>query len=123
MLNKNLNIWLQVKAESDFSIHNIPFGIYTDPAVKHRVCSAIGEYIIDLAQLVDLGLLKCDKTVLEQIFLNDFISLGKVVTVALRNRIIEILKNGATELERDKTTFDKVFKKQSEVKMLMPLRV
>ena len=54
-------------AKSDFSIHNIPFGIYTDNSVKHRVCSAIGGYIIDLYELANAGLLDLDKEVFENI--------------------------------------------------------
>lgn len=123
MLDKNLKSWINVSGNSDFSIHNIPFGIYTDKQVKHRACSAIGEYIIDLFELAELKLIKVDVSTLQNQFLNDFIGLGKNVTNALRANIIKLLSDETSVLKTDKTVFEKVFKKQSEVKMLLPVRV
>ncbi len=123
MLNKNLNSWIPVASNSDFSIYNIPFGIYTDATVKHHVCSAIGEYIIDLFELAVNGIISLDKNTLDQAFLNDFISLGKAVTNPVRSKLIEELSNENSKLKTDLVLFNKVFKKQSGVTMLMPVRV
>lgn len=122
-LNKNVTSWLDIPATSDFSIHNIPFGIYSDAAVKHRACSAIGDYIIDLYELSAHGLIKADKTLLEKEFLNDFIAEGKVCTVEVRNKIIALLTDASSVLKSDKALFNAVFKKQDKVKMLLPVRV
>lgn len=51
----SLTSWKKVSPHSDFSIYNIPFGIYSDAEVKHRVCSAIGDEIIDLQELYQNG--------------------------------------------------------------------
>jgi fumarylacetoacetase len=123
MLNKNLKSWIEVNANSDFSIHNIPFGIYSDETVKHHVCSAIGDYIVDLYELADAGFLSLDKTVLEQQYLNDFIELGKPITNSVRTKLAGLLSAENSELQNNKTIFNKIFKKQSGVKMLMPVRV
>ena len=127
MLNKNLKSWIEVDKNSDFSIHNIPFGIYSDNKVKHRACSAIGDYIIDLVELANAGFLSVNKSVLEQQFLNDFISLGKPITNAVRAKITDLLSSesdsAANELKTNKELFDKVFKKQTAVVMLLPVRV
>ena len=48
MTTKNLKTWIEIDPNSDFTIHNIPFGIYSDNKVEHHACSAIGDYIIDL---------------------------------------------------------------------------
>jgi len=123
MSDKNLKSWIEVDAKSDFSIHNIPFGIYSDKSVKYRACSAIGDYIIDLYELANAGLIQVEKSALEAQFLNDFIDLGKPVTNAIRKKIIELLSSENASLKENKDLFTKVFKKQSEVKMLMPVRV
>ena len=54
MTTKNLKTWIEIDPNSDFTIHNIPFGIYSDNKVEHHACSAIGDYIIDLFELESL---------------------------------------------------------------------
>jgi fumarylacetoacetase len=66
MTTKNLKTWIEVSPNSDFTIHNIPFGIYTDAKVEHHVCSAIGDYIIDLFELESLDLLDINRSVLAE---------------------------------------------------------
>lgn len=123
MLNTNLKPWIEVDAESDFSIHNIPFGIYSDSKVKHHVCSAIGDYIIDLFELESQDLLDINRSVFDQPYLNSFIELGKSVTTGVRQRLIEILCDHHSVLKTDKHLFNAVFKKHSQVTMLMPVKV
>jgi fumarylacetoacetase len=123
MLNKNLKSWIEVKPDSDFSIHNIPFGIYSDASVKHRACSAIGEYIIDLYELAAAGLIDIQKEILDQSTLNAFIESGKSITNAIRIQLISLLSDDTSVLKTDSSLFQKVFKKQNAVKLLMPVRV
>jgi fumarylacetoacetase len=124
--NPSLISWISVDANSDFSIQNLPFGIYSDKITKHRCCSAIGEYIIDLAELNNQGFFKefaIPTDIFNQSTLNDFISLGKDTTRVVRNRLSELLDITNSELQSDKTVFDSVFKKQSEVCMLLPVKI
>jgi fumarylacetoacetase len=123
MLNKNLKSWIEVKPDSDFSIHNIPFGIYSDASVKHRACSAIGEYIIDLYELAAAGLIDIQKEILDQSSLNAFIESGKSITNAIRIQLISLLSDDTSVLKTDSSLFQKVFKKQNAVELLMPVRV
>lgn len=118
-----LKTWIDVKADSDFSIYNIPFGIYSDKDVKYRACSAIGDYIIDLFELESADLLDMNRSVFEKKYLNSFIKLGKKTTNRVRTRLQEILCDQDSILKKDKKFFDKVFKKQSDVQMLMPVKV
>src|SRR5688572_15687273 len=99
MLDTNLKPWIELKEGSDFSIHNIPFGIYSDKTIKHHACSAIGEYIIDLFELADRGLISVAKASLEAEFLNDFIALGKSVTNKVREDIIKLLTDNSCILK------------------------
>lgn len=120
---QTLKTWIPVKDDSDFSIYNLPFGIYSDAQVKHRVCSAIGEYIIDLFELESRDVFDINRTVFENQYLNDFIELGKLVTNKVRTKLQELLCDENSFLKTDKSFFDKVFKKQSSVKMLLPVKV
>jgi len=52
-----MNSWIHVDSNSDFSIYNIPFGVYSMNAGKPRCASAIGKFIIDLHELQVLGYL------------------------------------------------------------------
>ena len=123
MLNKNLKSWIEIDPNSDFSIHNVPFGIYSDKTVKHHACSAIGDYIVDLYELAKRGVLKIDLSIFEQPSLNDFIALGKSITNGVRTELIELLSDETSEFKKDKTLFNTVFKKQSDVNMLLPVKV
>lgn len=123
METKKLTTWLNIDANSDFSIYNIPFGIYSDATVKHHVCSAIGDYIIDLFELESADVFDVNRSVFEKEFLNDFIALGKPKTNAVRLKLIELLSDNNSILKTDSSLFKKVFKKQSDVKMLMPVKV
>ena len=83
----------------------------------------IGEYIIDLFELESLDLLNINRSVLAEKDLNAFIALGKTITNGVRNKLIEILCDENSVLRTDKKLFDVIFKKQSSVKMLMPVSV
>ena len=51
--------WVQVRADSDFSLDNIPFGICSFPSLgssRPRCCSAISDVAIDLSLLAEAGL-------------------------------------------------------------------
>ena len=123
----SLTSWKKISPHSDFSIYNIPFGIYSDAEVKHRVCSAIGDEIIDLHELYQNGFFKNipieNTSVFEQKYLNDFIALGKLTTSAIRHRIQELLSDANTELQSAHHLHSKIFKPIDKVKLLLPLRI
>jgi len=123
MTNKNLITCLDVSPDSDFSIYNIPFGIYSDKSITNHACSAIGDYIIDLYELANNGFLKINKDVFNLPFLNDFIQLGKPITNSIRLNIIDILSDYQSELITNTQLFNLVFKKQNQVNLLLPVRI
>ena len=43
-----MEAWIDIPKNSDFSIYNIPFGIFSTKNLKKRVGIAIGEMILDL---------------------------------------------------------------------------
>ncbi|MGE0566810.1 MAG: fumarylacetoacetase [Bacteroidia bacterium] len=118
-----MTTWFNIPENSDFAIYNIPFGIYSDSNTKHHACSAIGDYIIDLFELESKDVFDINRTVFDQEYLNDFIALGKPVTNKVREKLIQLLSDENSVLKTDSDLYNRVFKKQSEVKMLMPVKV
>lgn len=86
--------WVEVPTNSDFPIQNLPFGIFrTESNPAPRVCTAIGNYVADLAVMNYLALfedLEIDNEVFNNQYLNDFMAMGREKTRALRNRLAEI---------------------------------
>jgi fumarylacetoacetase len=118
--------WVAYAPDSDFSIYNIPFGMYSDADTRHHACSAIGDQVIDLFELCHhgyFGNLNLDSSLFKHEFLNEFIALGKEVTRAVRERIIELFTAGHTELQGNAEHCKRILKKQSDVQMLMPVHV
>ena len=115
MTNNTLKSWINVTKDSDFTLHNIPFGIYSDNKVKHHACTAIGDRIIDLYELAKAGLINMNNSVFEAEFLNDFIALGKTQTNSVRARLINLLSEENVELRANKSLCELAIKKQNEV--------
>ena len=137
MANQNLKSWIPVDKNSDFPIQNLPFGIFSPPKeviAKHdkakdilpRVGVAIGDQVLDLLELKKTGVfnsLNFDTNVFAKSTLNDFISLGKKTTNAVRQRISKLLEERNPELRDDEKTKAKVLHKMSDVEMLLPLEI
>ncbi len=124
--NPNLKSWIEVKPDSDFSIQNIPFGIYSDDKVEHNACTAVGEYVMDLEALHELDYfchLNLPVNIFAQKFLNDFIALGKETTRAVREILSELLNNDNKKLQDNAEDRKKIFKLQSKVQMLLPIHI
>jgi fumarylacetoacetase len=79
---------------SNFTLHNIPFGIFSIKNGKKRLATIVNDQVVDLFALAELGYFddfKIKKSVFKNDYLNDFISLGKEKTNAVRKRLQEIL--------------------------------
>lgn len=117
--------WVQVDANSDFSIYNIPFGIFKKDG-RVRAGSAIGDYVIDLDQLHKRNYLdsfELHEGFFESDTLNEFIDQGKEVTNAVRERVIELFSKESNELQDNKSDIESILIPMSEVEMLMPVDV
>jgi fumarylacetoacetase len=122
----SLKSWIEVDPESDFSIQNLPFGIFKTQSSSPRVGVAIGDQVLDLAILNKLGFfdkIRIDNSVFTNQYLNDFIALGKQTTSAVRERVSQILNIDNPELRDNKEAQAKVLHYQSNVQMLLPVRV
>jgi fumarylacetoacetase len=77
-----------------FTLDNIPFGIFSTKNRAKRLATIIGDHIVDLFALAQLGAfddLNIKKSVFRNDFLNDFIALGKTKTDAVRLRLQVVL--------------------------------
>lgn len=115
-----MNTWLEIASDSDFSIYNLPFGIFSTPKKKPQVGVRIGNYVIDLEQTRKLGLLNIPRNICNQSSLNPFIGLGKKRTNAVRLQLQEWLTQEFSPLKR---LFDHVFHKIEDVEMHLPVKI
>ncbi|MCG8374284.1 MAG: fumarylacetoacetase [Balneolales bacterium] len=117
-----LNSWLDIPGHHDFSIYNLPFGVFSTSDTSTRVGIAIGDQIIDLVEASALGIfdgLSVPKSVLENEFLNDFIALGKPVTNEVRTRIQQHLCDEHSPLRNA----PEIFINQAMATMHLPVKV
>ena len=117
-----MNCWIDIDKNSDFSIHNLPFGIFSVNNGEKRLGIAIGDLIVDLSQLADLGIFKSisfDYQILKSDFLNDFISLGKKTTAKVRELVQSEICNDKSVLKNN----SQVFIKKSNAKMHLPVKI
>jgi len=110
---------IDIPENSDFSIHNIPFGIFSTKERSPRVGVAIGDSILDLAAIAALDVFNFNTAVLEKETLNDFISLGKEITRKVRRDIQIWLQDGNSVLAGK----PELFVKQSDAQMHMPIHI
>ena len=108
-----------INENSDFSIYNIPFGIFSTTDRSPRAGVAIGEHILDLVAVAELEVFDFNTAVLEKNTLNDFIDLGKPITYKVRTDIQSWLKDDTSVLAGR----PELFVKQSEAQMHLPVSI
>lgn len=114
--------WKNIAEDSDFTIYNLPFGIFSSTRRNHRVGVAIGDEILDLAALNAMGLLEdidISPEILVQKTLNSLIGLGKNITNGVRSFIQQELCSESSPL-RD---YPNLFVKQTNAIMHLPVEV
>ena len=120
---EKLESWVDIPTNSDFSIYNLPYGIFSTPNHQKQVGVAIGDQILILDAVASLGLLDdldIPKSVFTEGVLNPLIAQGKQKTNALRAKLIELLAVGNNSL---KEHADKVLTPQKEAQMHLPVQV
>ena len=117
-----MNSWIDIPKNSDFSIYNLPFGIFSTNKNSKRVGVAIGNNIIDLFACNELDIfkdLKINNNVFENNFLNDFINLGKNTT----NKVREIIQQQLTDESSKIKMSSVVIIPMNEAEMHLPVKV
>ena len=120
-----LKTWVQVPANSDFTIYNLPFGVFKNKRLSPRVGVAIGDKVVDLSVLHETGFF-ADIKLADGVFLTDslntFIALGKVTVKKVRDRVQQLLSEDNSDL-KDHQSRGKIIIGRKEAEMMMPVKI
>ena len=112
-----MNTWVPVPDGSGFGIGNLPYGVFSQRGELPRVGVAIGEYVLDLAELANAGLL-ADRRWFAAGSLNALMSAGRAVWQPTRERVITLLTDVSYQEEVEPRLFP-----LTEVELHMPFAV
>jgi fumarylacetoacetase len=120
-----LRSFIPVDPASDFPIQNLPYGVFsTKDGLAPRVGVAIGDYVLDLWQLVqDCRIDVVEPAVFAAAMLNPFMALGPTVWSRTRARISELLRADHSELRDNPKLRQRALVPMADVKLHMPIAV
>lgn len=123
-----LQSFISVSADSDFPIQNLPYSIFsTHDDNTPRVCSAIGDYVIDLSYLAKAGFFKDVLPNAVELFseatLNAFMAQGKNIWQTVRDRLTHLLDKNNPELRDSKQHHLLTFISMQDVILHMPIAI
>ena len=110
---------INIPSNSDFTIHNLPFGIFSVDEGNRKAGVAIGDQIIDLDALQSSGSLddlNLPKDIFKTDVLNDFIALGRPTWRALRAKLQALIQS-------DDSNLNKSLVSQAAATMHLPVRI
>ena len=128
-IDKTLTSFIDIATDSDFSIHNLPYGIFSetkDAASNNnrRAGVAIGEHVLDLSVLESEGLLSLTGgPYFDQPTLNAFIDSGRDNWTKARTTIQTLLSSDNGTLRDNADLQAKALFKQADVTMHLPVQV
>ena len=124
-VDSTLTSFIDIASDSDFSIHNLPYGIFSDTADgKRRAGVAIGEQVLDLAVIEAAGLLSLDGgPYFDKPTLNAFIDSGRDNWTQARKTIQMLLSSDNDALRDSQDLQKKALFKQADVTMHLPVQV
>ena len=124
--NPGLKSWIEVPSGSDFPIQNLPFGIFKTEYSSSRVGVRIGNNIIDLKELFELGYftnLPFNLADFDTDFLNSLMKKGKQATRDLRNRISDLLDENNLDLQKNSNHISQILLDVKNVEMCLPVQI
>ncbi|MDP9254258.1 MAG: fumarylacetoacetase, partial [Verrucomicrobiota bacterium] len=123
----SLQSFIEVAPDSHFPIQNLPFGIFKPANGAARVGIAIGELVLDLSILEELGQFQSPEFQDRRVFANDslnaFLALGRPAWRKGREMIQNLLAADTPTLRDDAVLRDRVFHAQKNVVMQLPARI
>ena len=128
-IDKNLTSFIDIATDSDFSIHNLPYGIFSETKDaagnnNRRAGVAIGEHVLDLSVLEAEGLLSlAGGSYFDQPTLNAFIDSGRENWTKARTTIQMLLSADNDTLRDNADLQQKALFKQADVTMHLPVQV
>lgn len=129
-----MNSFLSISPNSDFSIHNLPFGVFKpNSGGAPRVGVAIGADALDLSVLHDAGFFTRTKfaspnnglaqNVFKNSSLNAFMKLGREAWRETRRILQNVLRNDVADLRDNAVLRDAALIPQSQIEMLLPVKI
>ena len=123
----SLKSFIDVPRDSHFPLENLPFGVFKPRDGAARVGVALGEDVVDLSALEDAGLFKdlppetASATTRDS--LNEFLALGRPAWRRVREILQKLLSADTATLRDDKKLRDRVFHRQADVLMQLPVKI
>ncbi|KAJ2139158.1 hypothetical protein IW139_000825 [Coemansia sp. RSA 353] len=119
--------FVDVAPDSDFSIHNLPYGIFTTASLPNRqVGVAIGNHVLCMSALAKTGLFSeingLDTSVFDSPQLNEYMSLNRTIWRSVRQSLQQFLCDD-THTVRKQINVDDVAVPIKEVRMHMPAKI
>jgi fumarylacetoacetase len=120
-----LRSFIHVDPSSDFPIQNLPYGVFTaTDRSAPRVGVAIGDYVLDLAELEQRSLLGVGAPgVFSASQLNPFMALGPKAWSRTRARISELLRHANPELRDNLDLRRRALVPMADTKQHLPIAV
>ncbi|MFM0241542.1 fumarylacetoacetase [Paraburkholderia phytofirmans] len=130
-LDPSRKSWVESANDStnDFSIQNLPFGVFSDHLnATRRVGVAIGDGIVDLAALESAGLLSvpssaAGNSVFVRDALNDFIALGRDAWRGVRIQLSKLLSRDNATLRDDAELRGRALIRQADAQLHLPVQI
>jgi fumarylacetoacetase len=123
----SLKSFIEVAPDSHFPIQNLPFGVFRPAKGDARVGVAIGEFVLDLSVLEELGHFRGpefhDRAVFSENALNGFLALGRPAWSKAREVIQHLLAAEIATLRDDNALRARAFHAQKDVTMQLPARI
>ncbi|XP_024970183.1 fumarylacetoacetase [Cynara cardunculus var. scolymus] len=125
-----LKSFVEVKSDSHFSIHNLPYGIFKHAGgsiTTSRPGVAIGDYVLDLSEIHSAGLfdgpLLSNSDCFHQSNLNKFLELGKPAWKEARATLQKLLSSAEPSLQKNASLREKALLPMVQVEMLLPVAI
>nr|XP_023999680.1 fumarylacetoacetase [Salvelinus alpinus] len=119
--------FVKIDEKSDFSYHNLPYGVFSTPDnSRHRIGVAIGDQILDLSVIKSLfrgPVLSNHQDVFDQPTLNAFMGLGYEAWREARRSLQQLLSAHETTLRDDVSLRSRAFFHQSSAMMHLPAEI
>src|SRR5438552_11223571 len=122
-----LRSFVEVPPDSHFPLENLPFGVFQPKQGRPRVGVAIGDLVVDLSVLEELGHFHSpefqDQRVFSEESLNSFLSLGRPAWRKTREILQHLLSADTPMLRDDARLRERVLHAQKDVVMRLPARI
>jgi len=122
-----LKSFIDILADADFPLENLPFGVFEPKRGKARVGVAVGDLIIDLSALEEFGHFRSPEFHNQRVFsedsLNSLLALGRPAWRKTREILQHLLSADTPTLRDDAGLREKMFHAQRDVAMKLPVRI